>query len=310
MSDETFEYDVFISYSHDDKEWVRGWLLPRLEDRFRVCIDCRDFRVGVPSIENMEWAVESSRHTLPVYTPSWLESVWTGFEGILTLTVDVQRGLVPVMLEDCELPLRLKAFTWADFRQEEDREAQFERVVTAIEEEQPKGSSLQGAMLPLPPQSHFVHPYPLQQHFTGRVAEREMLTQWLTGGRDDVFALIAIGGMGKSALTWVWTLRDVLGLPVPGLANDPPEVAERCRVPEDARPDGVLWWSFYEAEASFEAFLDEAVRYVSGGDMRHRSGGRWVEAREGAVPACPAAGAQGPARARWFRARTAGVRGP
>lgn len=26
-----YQYDVFISCSHTDKEWVHGWLLPRLE---------------------------------------------------------------------------------------------------------------------------------------------------------------------------------------------------------------------------------------------------------------------------------------
>ena len=26
-----YQYDVFISYGHTDKEWVHSWLLPRLE---------------------------------------------------------------------------------------------------------------------------------------------------------------------------------------------------------------------------------------------------------------------------------------
>jgi tetratricopeptide (TPR) repeat protein len=92
-----------------------------------------------------------------------------------------------------------------------------------------------------------------------------LLTQWLTGGRRPVLAVVAIGGMGKSALTWAWLQRDVLGLPLPGLAADLPEAAERCRTPEDRRPEGVLWWSFYEREARFAAFLDEALIYASGG---------------------------------------------
>ncbi|MGD9496832.1 MAG: DUF4062 domain-containing protein, partial [Armatimonadota bacterium] len=57
--------------------------------------------------------------------------------------------------------------------------------------------------LPLPPQPHFVHPYPLQQDFTGRVQERRLLTHWLAEGSEQLLGLIAIGGMGKSALTWV-----------------------------------------------------------------------------------------------------------
>jgi hypothetical protein len=55
--------------------------------------------------------------------------------------------------------------------------------------------------------------------FTGRVNERRMLTEWLTSDRN-VLSLAAMGGMGKSALTWVWLLRDLLGLPLPGLAAD------------------------------------------------------------------------------------------
>ncbi|HUV05579.1 MAG TPA: DUF4062 domain-containing protein [Armatimonadota bacterium] len=119
-------------------------------------------------------------------------------------------------------------------------------------------------IMPLPPQSYFAHPYPLQPNFTGRVNERKRLAQWLAGNQP-VLALTAIGGMGKSALAWVWVQRDVLGFPLPGSSPEPPETANACRVKENARPDGVLWWSFYEREASFESFLNEALKYASGG---------------------------------------------
>jgi tetratricopeptide (TPR) repeat protein len=108
--------------------------------------------------------------------------------------------------------------------------------------------------------TNFVHPYPLQQHFTGRVRERRMLTDWLTSGEQPVFAMIGMGGQGKSALTWVWANRDVMGRPLPGLSPQPDLAVDEAR-----RPECVLWWSFYERDASFDAFLDEAIRYFSDG---------------------------------------------
>ena len=113
----------------------------------------------------------------------------------------------------------------------------------------------------------FVHPYALQDHFTGRAAERSSLTTWLTQSQSPVLALIAIGGMGKTALSWLWVQRDVLGLPVPGVAEDRADVAAACRVPDDLRPDGVLWWSFYETQASFADFLRAALSYAGGGTI-------------------------------------------
>ncbi|NQT52936.1 hypothetical protein HQ576_12835, partial [bacterium] len=120
---------------------------------------------------------------------------------------------------------------------------------------------------PFPPTPYFVHPYPLQVNFTGRACERQTLSGWLAGSDQAVFALIGIGGMGKSALTWAWANRDVLGLPLPGQPADPSDRADACRVPEGARPDGVLWWSFYESGAGFGNFVNTAIAYASGGEI-------------------------------------------
>jgi len=125
--------------------------------------------------------------------------------------------------------------------------------------EQPK------APLPQPPQPDFVHPYPIQPNFTGRVYERKLLTTWFTTSSQPILAMVAMGGMGKSALTWAWLQRDVLGLPLPGYADEPAEIADTCRLPEAARPNGVLWWSFYERDARFANFVKEALRYAGAG---------------------------------------------
>jgi hypothetical protein len=99
--------------------------------------------------------------------------------------------------------------------------------------------------LPVPPQPYFAHPYPLQKNFTGRIAERTMLTEWLTKGRQPMLCLTALGGMGKTALSWYWLHEDVIR--------------------SGFVPSGIIWWSFYEKESRFENFLDNAISYVTGG---------------------------------------------
>ena len=103
------------------------------------------------------------------------------------------------------------------------------------------------------------HPYPLQPNFTGRIAERKWLTEWFTADSHPVCVVEAIGGMGKSALAWVWLHADVLGKPPAGYSGAD---RENLAVPEDQRPEGVLFWSFYERDSHFGAFLDRAVSYV------------------------------------------------
>ncbi len=106
--------------------------------------------------------------------------------------------------------------------------------------------------MPFPPYPYFAHPYALQQNFVGRTHERTMLTEWLTKDSHPILAVVAFGGMGKSALSWCWLQQDVMSLP------------------EDIRPVGMLWWSFYEHEASFSVFLNHALTYVSRGSLNAR----------------------------------------
>src|SRR5438045_3627614 len=82
-------FDTFISYSHADRAWVWDELLPRLEGAgLRVCIDDRDFAIGVPILHNIERAVSESRYTLVVMTPTYVASEWTEFETLLIGSTD------------------------------------------------------------------------------------------------------------------------------------------------------------------------------------------------------------------------------
>ena len=68
-------YDVFVSYSSADQDWVWKTLIPRLKcEGLAVCTDRESFDVGVPSLDNMANAVEASRHTLLVLTEAWVGS--------------------------------------------------------------------------------------------------------------------------------------------------------------------------------------------------------------------------------------------
>jgi len=104
--------------------------------------------------------------------------------------------------------------------------------------------------IPKPPEAYIAHPYTLlsTSRLIGRQQELNYLTDWVARPASEVFAVrvlsvVAIGGMGKSALTWKWFN----------------EIAPHEMTPLAGR----LWWSFYESDAHVENFLVRALAYVS-----------------------------------------------
>ena len=153
----SYKYDAFISYSHLDEEWVYDVLSQRLEQEgLTICIDERNFEIGVPSLINMERAIQQSRKTLLVLTPDWVASQWTDFEALLIQTKDpVGRGqrMLPLMVRNCNLPDRLSIFTYLDMRNQANFDYQMRRLVEAIrgagsEKSLPKPISQLGRIAP------------------------------------------------------------------------------------------------------------------------------------------------------------------
>jgi tetratricopeptide (TPR) repeat protein len=104
--------------------------------------------------------------------------------------------------------------------------------------------------IPALPEAFIAHPYALLQTpgLIGRRQELGMLTNWVTSREEQIYDarilnVVAIGGLGKSALTWRW-FNDIAPQEVESLA-------------------GRMWWSFYESDAGFENFVTRALAYVS-----------------------------------------------
>ncbi len=102
-----------------------------------------------------------------------------------------------------------------------------------------------------PPAPLVVGPYTLLQttEVVGRQRELDVLTDWVSDPEKDVhrarvLVLLAIGGMGKSAVAWKW-FHDIVPQELPTLA-------------------GRVWWSFYETDARFDNFVLRTLGYITG----------------------------------------------
>jgi CheY-like chemotaxis protein len=132
----SFDHDVFISYSSRDKRWVQNELIPRIEKAgLRVCVDYRDFAPGAPSVKEMERAVMTSRKTVLVLTPHYLDSAWAEFENLMLMTLDPanrERRLIPVLRERCELPPRINYLTYINIADPDDIESAWKKLLDAL----------------------------------------------------------------------------------------------------------------------------------------------------------------------------------
>jgi hypothetical protein len=130
-----FIYDVFISYrqKEPDRSWVRKTLRPRLEAQgLRVCTDHLNFRLGAPLVLEMARAVEQSRYTLAVLSPSYLTSNFTELENVMAEHLGLeksQRRLLAVLREPCTPRLGMRARLCLDMTDDNELELNVQRLI-------------------------------------------------------------------------------------------------------------------------------------------------------------------------------------
>ncbi len=103
--------------------------------------------------------------------------------------------------------------------------------------------------IPAPPAFYAEPPYIGSHKFIGRNAQLELLDDWASpADPHPVLLFEAIGGAGKSILTWEWVTRRAVGI----------------------RDDweGRFWYSFYERGAVMADFCRRALAYITGQSLK------------------------------------------
>lgn len=114
---------VFISYSHADKQkidLIAGMLVRK---RASVWVDRWELKPGDSILNRVQEAVEGSSALLVMLSPASVESEWCKKEltaGLMRELDEKRVVVVPVLLEDCKIPMFLRDKMYADFRTDFD----------------------------------------------------------------------------------------------------------------------------------------------------------------------------------------------
>lgn len=190
-------YDVFVVSSAEDRAWVHGYLLDALEQASVTSCDVTDFELGRPRLEEMQRLVQQSRRVVAVFSRAFTADAAHDF--LLALAQDWGQQtqtwpLIPVLLDDVELPPRVRMLERLDLRDPQAWKGQIERLAAALD--RPLGPAR-----PIPP-----CPYPGMRayradeagRFVGRKREAEVLVDRLR--LSPRICVLGPSGGGKSSL--------------------------------------------------------------------------------------------------------------
>jgi WD40 repeat protein len=190
-------WDLFVSYAEADRGWVEGYLLDGLRAAGVRCLTQADFGLGAHWTVEFERAAAQSQRVLLVLSRASLADVNQRFlDGLARyheLKTDAT-SVIPLLLDDVELPLGLEAKVslWATTT--EEREQAVERLADACR----AGPPTDGAALPCPYPGMAPFDRRNADLFHGRRREVEELLQELRHRR--CLFLIGRSGSGKSSL--------------------------------------------------------------------------------------------------------------
>lgn len=110
---------LFISYSHHDREFVDRLAAQLAASGVHIWFDRVELQVGDNLVDRVQKAISEARLLAVVLSKSSVESAWCKRElgGALMRELEEKRVVVlPLLIEDCEVPVFLKEKLYADFR--------------------------------------------------------------------------------------------------------------------------------------------------------------------------------------------------
>lgn len=110
---------IFISYSHTDNVFVDQLAAHMVKKNAQVWVDTWELNVGDSIVQRVQDAITESDALLVVLSKASVKSEWCKKElnSGLIRELDEKRAVVlPVVIDDCDIPLFLREKMYADFR--------------------------------------------------------------------------------------------------------------------------------------------------------------------------------------------------
>jgi hypothetical protein len=112
---------IFISYSHADKAFVNKLASNLVKHDAHVWVDTWELNVGDSILDRVQEAIRDSSALLIVLSKASVASEWCKKElsaGLMRELDEKRVVVLPVLVEDCEIPVFLREKMYADFRKD------------------------------------------------------------------------------------------------------------------------------------------------------------------------------------------------
>jgi hypothetical protein len=110
---------VFISYNHKDDEFAERLALELVRHNIKVWKDSWRIGVGDSLIQTVQDGLEGARFFCVIFSKNSLRSEWVKREITAALLREIENRkvmLLPIVIDDCKLPLLIRDKLYADFR--------------------------------------------------------------------------------------------------------------------------------------------------------------------------------------------------
>jgi hypothetical protein len=112
---------VFISYSSKDAHFVEQLASALVANRVHIWLDKWEMQVGDSLLDKIQSALTTSDYLLVVLSKASVESEWCRKElkaGLMRELEEKKTHVIPIIIEDCEIPIFLRDKKYADFRKD------------------------------------------------------------------------------------------------------------------------------------------------------------------------------------------------
>jgi tetratricopeptide (TPR) repeat protein len=220
--------EFFISYTGVDVVWAR-WIAAVLQAGGYSCVyQERDFPAGFSFVDQIDKAMATTRRTIAILSPEYIESNWCRHEWQTALKRHIERdpgALVPVRIRDCTPPDAIETIVYIDLTGKPDEAEAREMLLARLAGRPPDVAAIYpgkpaaappaeaaAARYPgaLPP--HWNVPHRQNPYFTGR---NDLLAQisaaFQSGGSVAISqpqAITGLGGIGKTSTAVEYCYRN------------------------------------------------------------------------------------------------------